>query len=338
MRVLVAGGAGFMGSNFVRYLLGRYPDAEVLVYDKLTYAGRLDNLRDVYWDKRFRFVLGDIGDEERLMEVIKSFEPDVIVNFAGETHVDRSINEPAPFLETNVVGVFHLLEVARRLEVPRLVHISTDEVYGDRWNLPPASEDDCFRPSSPYSASKASGDLLCQAYWRTYGLPVIILRPSNNYGPYQYPEKLIPRTIIRALHDKPIPLYGGGWQKRDWLYVMDFAEALDTVMRRGSPGEAYNVPGFNEKTNLEVVKDILRLMGKPETLIKTVEDRPGHDRRYAMRGEKILSLGWRPKTPWHKGLRETVEWYLGNEWWWRPLLGDEFFAKDTPWETRRQNG
>ena len=334
MRLLVIGGAGFMGSNFVRRVLRVRGDAEVLVYDKLTYAGRLENLHDVRGDPRFRFVRGDLLDEERLTETIKGFEPDVVVNFAAETHVDRSIYEPAPFIKTNVEGVFHLLEAARRLEVPLVVQISTDEVYGDRWGLPPASEDDCFRPSSPYAASKASGDLLAQSYWRTYRVPVIVVRPSNNYGPYQYPEKLIPRTIIRALHDKPIPLYGGGWQRRDWLYVEDFADALMTVIERGRPGEAYNVPGGNERSNREVVEKILEIMGKPRALIRVVEDRPGHDRRYAMRGDKVAALGWRPRTSWEEGLRRTVEWYLSNEWWWRPLLGDRFLEEETPWRQR----
>lgn len=333
MRVLVTGGAGFMGSNFTRYLLRRYSDVEVLVYDKLTYAGRLENLHDVMSDSRLRFVRGDIVDEENLAKTVKEFQPDVVVNFAAETHVDRSINEPAPFMRTNVLGVHSLLEIARRLEVPLIVHISTDEVYGDRNGMEPAGEDDAFRPSSPYAASKAAGDLLCQSYWRTYRLPVIIVRPSNNYGPYQHPEKLIPKTIIRVLHNKPIPVYGDGSQTRDWLYVEDFCEALDTVIMRGSRGEAYNIPGFNEKTNLEVVTTILRLMNKPPTLVKHVDDRPGHDRHYAMKGGKILSLGWRPRTPWIEGLEKTVNWYLANEWWWRPLLGDDYYRKDTPWGT-----
>ena len=331
MRYLVAGGAGFMGSNFVRYILRRYGDAEVLVYDKLTYAGRIENLHDVKDDPRFRFVKADICDEEQLTRVVKEFQPDVIVNFAAETHVDRSINEPAPFIKTNVLGVFSILETARRLEVPLVVHISTDEVYGDLWGREPVDEDAPFRPSSPYSASKAAGDLLCQAYWRTYRVPVIIVRPCNNYGPYQFPEKLVPKTIIRALFNKPIPIYGKGDQVRDWLYVEDFAEALDVIVRKGSKGEAYNVPGLNERRNIEVVETILKLMNKPLTLIKHVEDRPGHDRRYAMKGDKILALGWRPRTPWIEGLRKTIEWYLNNEWWWRPLVRDEYFQLDTPW-------
>ncbi|RLG75176.1 MAG: dTDP-glucose 4,6-dehydratase, partial [Thermoprotei archaeon] len=245
-----------------------------------------------------------------------------------------SINEPAPFLKTNILGIFNILETARRLEIPLVVHISTDEVYGDLWGREPVDEEAPFKPSSPYSASKASGDLLCQSYWRTYKLPVIIVRPSNNYGPYQYPEKFIPKIIIRALHDKPIPVYGRGDQVRDWLYVEDFAEALDTVINKGSRGEAYNIPGFNERRNLEVAETILELMGKPLSLIKHVEDRPGHDRRYAMRGDKILALGWKPKTPWVKGLEKTIKWYLTNEWWWKPLLSDNYFQLDTPWKKR----
>lgn len=334
MRFLVTGGAGFMGSNFVRYILTKYNDSMIIVYDKLTYAGRLENLHDMKNNPGFKFVKADICDEEKLMKVVKEFQPDVIVNFAALTHVDRSINEPAPFLKTNVYGVFNILETARRLEVPLVVHISTDEVYGDLWGKEPADEEAPFKPSSPYSASKASGDLLCQAYWRTYRLPVIIVRPSNNYGPYQYPEKFIPKIIIRALHDKPIPIYGRGEQVRDWLYVEDFAEALDIVINKGSKGEAYNMPGFNERKNLEVVETILKLMGKPLTLIKHVEDRPGHDRRYAMKGDKILALGWKPKTPWIKGLEKTIKWYIENEWWWKPLLSDDYFQLDTPWKKR----
>ncbi len=332
MRYLVTGGAGFMGSNYVRYLLRTYDDIEVLVYDKLSYAGRIENIKDLLEkDKRIRFVKGDICNEEFFEYIVKEYEPDVIVNFAAETHVDRSINEPAAFIKTNILGVYSILEVLRRTNYSsRLIHISTDEVYGsiDKGSV---GEESPFRPSSPYSASKASGDLLVQAYYKTYGLDIIVVRPSNNYGPYQYPEKLIPKTIIRALHDKPIPIYGSGDQVRDWLFVEDFAEALEIVVKRGLKGEAYNIPGFNERRNIDVVRDILRLLGKPETLIKYVADRPGHDYRYSMRGDKILSLGWKPKTSWEQGLRKTIEWYIANKWWWEPLISDEYFKLDTPW-------
>ena len=323
-----------MGSNFVRYVLSKYDDLIVLVYDKLTYAGRLENLYDVKDDPRFKFVKADICDMMQLIRVVKGFQPDVIVNFAAETHVDRSINEPADFLKTNVLGVFNILEITRKLEVPLVVHISTDEVYGDLWGKEPADEEAPFKPSSPYSASKASGDLLCYSYWRTYKLPVIIVRPSNNYGPFQHPEKFIPKIIIRALRDEPVPVYGKGDQIRDWLYVEDFAEALDTVINRGSKGETYNIPGFNEKSNLEVAETILKLMGKPLSLIKHVDDRPGHDRRYAMKGDKILSLGWKPKTSWIKGLKKTIKWYVENEWWWKPLIRNSYFKLDIPWKKR----
>jgi len=249
--------------------------------------------------------------------------------------VDRSINEPSPFLRTNVFGVFTVLEVARRLEVPLTVQISTDEVYGDLREGGSADELYPFRPSSPYSVSKASGDLMALAYHRTYGLPVIVLRPSNNYGPYQFPEKLIPKTIIRALHEKSIPIYGKGNQVRDWLYVEDFCEALHTVILRGKVGEPYNIPGFNERRNIEVVTSILKLMNKPLSLIKYVEDRPGHDFRYSMKGDKILALGWKPKTNFMEGLKKTIDWYLSNEWWWKPMLSDDYFVEDTPWRVKK---
>ncbi|RLG93518.1 dTDP-glucose 4,6-dehydratase [Candidatus Bathyarchaeota archaeon] len=332
MRIMVTGGAGFMGSNYVRSVLNNYIDVKILVYDKLTYAGRLENLHDVIRDPRLQFIKGDICNEEQLLQNMRDFQPDILINFAAETHVDRSINEPAPFLKTNVLGVFNILEVSRRLDIPLIIHLSTDEVYGDLWDMEPADEETAFRPSSPYSASKASGDLFCQSYWRTYRLPVIIVRPSNNYGPYQFPEKLIPKTIIRALYNQSIPVYGKGGQIRDWLYVEDFCEALDTIIRKGSKGEAYNIPGFNERRNIEVVETILKLLNKPLSLIIHVEDRPGHDRRYAMKGDKILALGWRPKTLWVDGLEKTIKWYLSNEWWWKPLVKDDYFKLDTPWK------
>jgi len=336
MRYLIIGGAGFMGSNFTRHILRRYDDVAVLIYDKFTYAGRLENIHDIKDDKRLKCIQANICDEIRLSNVVKGFEPNVVVNLAAETHVDRSINEPSPFLKTNVLGVFTLLEVARRMDIPLIVHISTDEVYGDLWVREPANEETALRPSNPYSASKASGDLLCLSYWRTYRLPIIIVRPSNNYGPYQYPEKLIPKTILRALHNKPIPIYGKGDQVRDWLFVEDFAEALDIVVNKGCKGEIYNIPGFNERRNIEVVKMILKLMNKSLSLIKHVEDRPGHDKRYAMRGDKILALGWKPKTQWIIGLTKTIKWYVKNRWWWRPLISNEYFRVDTPWRVRAE--
>jgi len=330
MRFLVTGGAGFMGSNFVRYVVSTRPDAEVLVYDKFTYAGRRENLLGLD-EKRVSVVKGDVCDAEALERVFAEFEPEVVVNFAAETHVDRSISEPLSFVKTNVEGAAVLLETARKYDTRLLVHISTDEVYGDVGDGEPVEESAAFRPSSPYSASKAGGDLLCQAYWKTYRLPVRIVRPSNNYGPYQYPEKFLPKTIIRALLGLPIPVYGDGSQRRDWLFVEDFCRGLGAVIERGRDGEAYNLPGFNEKSNLQVVEDVLRLLGRPRSLVRFVPDRPGHDRRYAMRGGKMLALEWRPAVPWEEGLRRTIEWYVSNEWWWRPLLGDSFFASDTPW-------
>lgn len=329
MRLLVTGGAGFMGSNFVHYIYASRPDAEILVYDKFTYAGRIENLRELD-TSRVKIVRGDILDQEQFTETLKAFQPDYVVHFAAETHVDRSIKDPSIFIDVNVKGVYIILEALRRYDGPKLIHISTDEVYGDI-SGEPVTEEAPFKPSSPYSASKASGDLLCQAYWRTYSLPVRIVRPSNNYGPRQFPEKLIPKTILRALNNLPIPVYGDGSQERDWLYVEDFSRGVETIMLRGRDGEAYNLPGLNPKTNLQVIRDILTLLGKPHSLITFVPDRPGHDKRYAMRGDKVLALGWKPQTPWIDGLRKTIEWYKANEWWWRPLLGDEFFTKDTPW-------
>lgn len=327
MRILVVGGAGFMGSNFVRHLLGG--GSEVIVYDKLSYAGRLENLPDPEGEPCLRFIRGDICDEKLLDKVIREHEPEAVVNFAAETHVDRSINEPSPFLRTNVIGAFTLLEVLRRSDL-RLVHVSSDEVYGDIPEGESADEKYPLNPSSPYSASKASADLLIKAYCRTYGLDAAIVRPSNNYGPYQHPEKLIPKVIIRALHGMPIPIYGDGSQVRDWLYVGDFCEALGLILEKETSG-VYNIPGFNERRNLEVVETILDIMDRSERLIRFVEDRPGHDRRYSMRGDRILKLGWKPKTGWIDGLRRTIDWYLENERWWRPLISDRYFVEDAPW-------
>jgi len=323
VRVLVTGGAGFIGSNFVRYMLSL--GNEVLVYDAFAYAGRLENIPN-----EVKVIKGDIADFNAFSSAVGDFQPDVVVNFAAESHVDRSIKNPEPFMRTNIYGVYTILEAARRLNF-RLIHVSTDEVYGDLEGKEPATEETVLKPSNPYSATKASGDALVMAYWRTYGVKASIVRPSNNYGPYQHPEKLIPKTIIRALNDLPVAVHGDGSQRRDWLYVEDNCRAIWTVYERGSPGEAYNIPGFNERSVLQVVEDILRILGKPRSLIRLVPNRPGQDRRYIMRGDRMMNLGWRPSVSWEEGLRRTINWYVKNEDWWRPLVNDEFFVKETPW-------
>lgn len=334
MRILVLGGAGFIGSNFVRHIINTRGDNEVVVYDKLTYAGRLENLHDIL--NRITLIRGDIADEELLERVVKERRPDIVVNFAAETHVDRSINEPAPFIRTNVLGTFVLLEVVRKLDIPLYVHISTDEVYGDLYSTHDRADEKWrLNPSSPYSASKASADLLIQAYGRTYGLRYRIVRPCNNYGPYQHPEKLIPRTIIRLLLGKPATIYGDGSQIRDWLYVGDFCRALEIVLAKGRDFEIYNVCADQFASVKEVVLKIVEILGKdPEKNVVHVRGRLGEDRRYAMRCDKIKELGWKPTTDLRKGLEETVKWYLRNKWWWEPLL-DEYVLSDEPWRLRR---
>ncbi|MEB2835867.1 MAG: dTDP-glucose 4,6-dehydratase [Desulfurococcales archaeon] len=335
-RLLVVGGAGFIGSNFVRHELveAGAGDVEVLVYDKLTYAGRLENLHDVRGLGGFRFVRGDVCDEGLLERVVGEFEPDAVVNFAAETHVDRSINEPAPFIRTNVLGVFTLLEVLRRLGGDTVyLHVSTDEVYGDLWGVEgEADESWPLNPSSPYSASKASADLLVRAYGRTYGIRYRIARPCNNYGPYQHPEKLIPRTIVRLLLGRPATIYGDGGQVRDWLYVGDTVRAFDAILRRGGDFEVYNICAHQYATVKSVVEAIVRLMGRdPSRDIVYVEGRPGEDRRYAMKCDKIAGLGWRPRVSLEEGLRATVEWYTGNRWWWEPLVDERYVLAEKPW-------
>ncbi|MDT7870297.1 MAG: dTDP-glucose 4,6-dehydratase [Thermoproteus sp.] len=322
MRLLVVGGAGFVGSNCVR----RWVSAgrEVAVYDLFTYAGRPENLQDVR--DRIAIVRGDVADEAALDRAVADHRPDLVVNFAAESHVDRSINEPARFVRTNVLGVFALMEVARRRRVP-VVHISTDEVYGDVHGLPPAGEEAPLRPSSPYSASKASGDLFILSYARTYGVDAKIVRPSNMYGPYQHPEKLIPRTVARILMGRPAVIYGDGGDVRDYLYVEDFCEALDAIIERGRH-VIYNVPGGNPRTVREVVESVVGILGRGE--VRRGRARPGGDRAYAMEGRRVAELGWRPRTPWEAGLRRTVEWYLANRWWWEPLV-DGYVLRDEPW-------
>ena len=333
MRILVTGGAGFIGSNFVRYLSTK-TSYDILVYDKLTYAGRLENIHDLIEKKRVFFVRGDICDEELLHKTIKEFEPDAIVNFAAETHVDRSINEPAPFIKTNVLGLFTILETLKKVNRDvLLVHISTDEVYGDLHELNiEADENFPLNPSSPYSASKAAGDLLIRAYSRTYGLKYRIVRPCNNYGPYQHPEKLIPRTIIRLLYGKPAVIYGDGNQIRDWIHVWDTANAIHIVLLRGGNNEIYNVCRHNYASVREIVEFIAKIMGKdPKASIVYTRKRPGEDMRYAMKCDKVLELGWKPRYDLVNGLRETVEWYINNEWWWKPLLDETYVLSETPW-------
>lgn len=323
MKLLVTGGAGFIGSHFVRHILGKYPTYSVVNLDKLTYAGNLENLRDVEGNSRYCFVRGDICDAAQAREVARGV--DAIVNFAAESHVDRSILGADEFLKTDVLGTFTLLEAARELKVPRYVQISTDEVYGSIEHGA-ARETVPLRPTNPYSASKAAADLLVGASWATYRLPVLITRSSNNFGPNQYPEKVIPLFITNALEDRPLPLYGDGRNVRDWLYVLDNCDAIDLVLHAGALGEIYNVGGGTEVENIVLTRQILRLLGKPESLIQPVADRPGHDRRYALDCHKIRALGWKPRHDFGAALAETVRWYREHEVWWRPIKSGEFKA------------
>lgn len=322
--ILVTGGAGFIGSNFVRHMVHAYPDYTLVVYDKLTYAGNLDNLLEVDDEPNYRFVRGDICDPEQVAETIRSYDIDTIVNFAAETHVDRSIMDPAAFVHTDVIGTYTLLEAARTFELERYHQVSTDEVYGHVAGQHRSTEADPVAPRSPYSASKTSGDLLVHAYFVTYGLPVTITRGANNIGPYQYPEKVVPLFVTNALQDRPLPLYGDGRQRRDYHYVLDHCEAIDLVLHQGQPGEAYNVGTGSEMENREMVRIILDELGKPESLIQHVEDRAGHDRRYALDITKIQALGWAPRYDCEQAIRATVRWYVENEWWWRKVRNADF--------------
>jgi dTDP-glucose 4,6-dehydratase len=329
MRVLVTGGAGFIGSNFIRHMLSSHDDVEIVNFDLLTYAGRLENLRDLKDNSRYKFVQGDIRDRKAVEPCMKE-KPDLVVNFAAETHVDRSVVDAGSFVLTDAYGTYILLDAARKFEVGKFVQISTDEVYG---SIEKGSfrETDILDPSSPYSASKAAGDHLVTAFHRTYGLQVAVTRSSNNYGPFQHPEKLIPKLILRAIHNQPLPIYGDGKQMRDWLYVTDNCTAIDLVAQKGEAGEIYNIASGEECINIELARDILKLLKKPEKLIKPVADRPGHDRRYSLSIARIKSLGWRPKVGFGEGLEKTVSWYVDNPWWWKPLLKDDFFKADSPW-------
>ncbi len=317
VEVLVTGGAGFIGSNFVRYALAAHPDWRVTTLDKLTYAGRRDSLRDVINHERHAFVHGDILDAALSGPLVE--RSNIVVHFAAETHVDRSIMAAGEFIRTDVEGTFVLLEGARRAPgLQRFVQISTDEVYGSV-AAGASRETDELRPRNPYSASKAGADRLAYSYWATYNLPVIVTRASNNYGPYQFPEKVIPLFVTNAIDDLPVPLYGDGRNVRDWLHVLDHCRAIDLLIDAASNGEVYNIGGGNEVMNVDLTHRILEALGKPASLITPVPDRPGHDRRYCLDTAKLRSLGWSPRIAFDEGLRETVDWYRANEWWWRPI-------------------
>ncbi|RBW68881.1 dTDP-glucose 4,6-dehydratase [Bacillus taeanensis] len=331
MNLLITGGAGFIGSNFVRYMLERYPDYNVINYDLLTYAGNLETLKDVEHLSNYTFVHGDIGNQELVDHIVKTHKVDVIVNFAAESHVDRSITEPDVFVKTNVLGTQVLLEVAKANDITKYVQISTDEVYGSLGETGYFTEETPLAPNSPYSASKTGADLLVRSYHETYGMNVNITRCSNNYGPYHFPEKLIPLMVTNALEGKELPVYGDGKNVRDWLHVKDHCSAIDLVIHKGEPGEVYNIGGHNERTNIEIVQLIVEKLGASKGLIKYVEDRLGHDRRYAIDPTKITTeLGWKPEYTFDKGIEETVQWYLDNkEWWQRIKSGDymEYYKK-----------
>ena len=323
---LITGGAGFIGANFTHYLLRKYADIKVVVYDKLTYAGNLDNLLDADDDPRYAFVLGDIADADTVAAAIRDHQIDTIVNFAAESHVDRSIMNPDAFVKTDVYGTYVLLEAARRFNLERYHQISTDEVYG---HVPVGSsrETDPLEPRSPYAASKASADLMVNAYHITYGLPVTITRGSNNIGPYQYPEKVIPLFVTNAMDDVPLPLYGDGLQMRDYQYVEDHCEGIDAVLQHGQIGEVYNVGTGSELRNLEMTHLVLDTLGKPSSLIQPVTDRPGHDRRYSLDVSKLRALGWQPRHSCAEAVVKTVRWYQANEWWWRKIKSGEHYRE-----------
>ncbi|NEU25663.1 dTDP-glucose 4,6-dehydratase [Paenibacillus polymyxa] len=324
MKLLVTGGAGFIGSNFVLYMLKQHPEYEIVNVDALTYAGNLENLKSIEDHPKHTFVKADITNAQ-VMDQLMQQGIDVVVNFAAESHVDRSILEPEVFVKTNVLGTQVLLDAAKKYNVTKFVQVSTDEVYGSLGETGLFTEETPLQPNSPYSASKAGGDLLVRAYHETFGLPVNITRCSNNYGPYQFPEKLIPLMISRALSDQQLPVYGDGLNIRDWLYVEDHCSAIDLVIHQGKLGEVYNIGGNNERTNVHIVKTILKELGKPESLISYVQDRPGHDRRYGIDPTKTMNeLGWKPKHSFETGIKETIRWYLDNEEWWTRIQSGEY--------------
>jgi dTDP-glucose 4,6-dehydratase len=330
MKLLVTGGLGFIGSNFIRHMLTKYNEIQITNLDKHSVGSNPANLKTIEKGKRYRFIKGDIADKKLVQDLMD--ETEVIVNIAAETHVDRSIAEPGAFIHSNTIGAANIFEAATKHE-KRVLHVSTDEIYGDIL-AGSFKENDKLKPSSPYSASKAAADLFAQAYHRTYNLDIVIARCTNNYGPYQYPEKLIPKTIIRATLNLPIPIYGKGTNTRDWIYVQDFCQALDILLTKGKTGETYNISAKNELQNMEVAKTILKIMNKPENLITFVEDRPGHDARYSLNSSKIRAeLGWKPLHNFKESLKHTVNWYVNNEWWWKPLA-TERTLHPTPWKLK----
>lgn len=325
MKVLVTGGAGFIGSNFVRYMVKKYPEYNIVNLDSLTYAGNLENLKDIEELSNYKFVKGDIADRQFINQLFEEEKFDYVLNFAAESHVDRSITNPDIFIQTNIQGTQVLLDAAKNAEVKKYLQVSTDEVYGTLGETGYFTEETPLASNSPYSSSKAGADLLVRAYHETFGLPVNITRCSNNYGPFHFPEKLIPLMIINALNDKQLPVYGDGLNVRDWLHVEDHCQAIDLVLHKGKNGEVYNVGGNNERTNIEIVKTILKALDKPESLIKYVTDRPGHDRRYAIDATKLREeLGWSPKYNFDTGIEQTIKWYLENQDWWKNIISGEY--------------
>jgi dTDP-glucose 4,6-dehydratase len=324
--IMITGGAGFIGSNYVRFALEAHPNWNIIVYDKLTYAGNPDNLKDIVdrFKGRYEFVRGDIADREFVFEAIKEHKIDTIVNFAADTHVDRSLMEPGSFITTDVYGTYVLLEAAKEFSIERIHQISTDEVYGDIAAPSRSTEEDKLHGSSPYSASKAGGDLMCLAYYRSFGVPVTITRGTNNIGPFQYPEKVVPVFVTNAIDNSSLPMYGDGKQMRDYQFVLDHCEGIDVVLQKGELGEVYNIGSGVETRNIDLAHAILDLLGKPYTLIQPITDRPGHDRRYAIDNSKARAIGWTPRHTFAQAIEKTVRWYVDNEWWWRKIKTGEY--------------
>lgn len=323
MNLLVTGGAGFAGSNFIRHILKKYPDYRIINLDKLTYAGNLNNLKDIEGNPNYNFIKGDIADERTVKKVLRNNQIQVIINYAAETHVDRSIIDPSAFIRTDVIGTYNLLEGVKEFKIAKYLQISTDEVYGSL-KKGKFTEDSPFKPNSPYSASKAAGDLLCRSYIKTYNLPIIVTHACNFYGPFQYPEKLIPLFITNLLEGEKVPLYGDGRNIREWLYVLDHGNAIDFLLHKGQVGEVYNIGSGVEKQNIEITRLLLSELGQGEKMIEYIKDRPAHDLRYALDFSKIKKLGWQPEYDFEQAIKETIRWYRENDWWWKPLKSGEY--------------